>query len=101
VHEVIIPSSNARDLMLDEDVLEAVKRGRFTVRTVDTLEDAVEVLTGRHWSSKRDHMGVRDEVLQALQGLTEVQAIANRAPTPVVARPAALPKAARTHRRTR
>ncbi|HVZ32992.1 MAG TPA: S16 family serine protease, partial [Polyangiaceae bacterium] len=44
---VAIPNSNARHLMLRHDVVEAVAAGRFHVWTLETLDDALELLTGR------------------------------------------------------
>ena len=41
---VIIPSSNARNLMLRADVVAAVEAGRFHIYAVDTVDDALEVL---------------------------------------------------------
>jgi ATP-dependent Lon protease len=44
---VIIPSANAGDLMLRKDVLAACKKGDFHVYAVKTVNEALEVLTGR------------------------------------------------------
>lgn len=43
---VIIPSTNVKDLMLREDVLNAVDEGRFHIWAVDTVDDGIEILTG-------------------------------------------------------
>lgn len=43
---VIIPASNSKHLMLRSDVCEAVKEGKFSVYTVETIDDGIEVLTG-------------------------------------------------------
>jgi ATP-dependent Lon protease len=43
---VIIPKSNAGDLMLREDVVEACKRGDFHIYAVATIHEAIEILTG-------------------------------------------------------
>ncbi len=43
---VIIPMANIRNLMLKEEVFEAVKEGKFNIWAVDTIEDGIEVLTG-------------------------------------------------------
>ena len=43
---VIIPKSNLVHLMLREDVVAAVKRGRFHVYAVETIDEGVEILTG-------------------------------------------------------
>lgn len=43
---VIIPGINARDLMIGAEVLEACEAGRFHIYAVDTIHEALEVLTG-------------------------------------------------------
>ena len=43
---VLIPSENVEDLMLRDDVLEAVAGGRFHIYPVRTIEEGIEVLTG-------------------------------------------------------
>ena len=43
---VIIPASNVEDLMLREDVLEAVGKGQFHVWPVFRVEQGIELLTG-------------------------------------------------------
>jgi predicted ATP-dependent protease len=43
---VVIPASNIQHLMLREDVVEAVRAGRFKVYSVSTVDDALELLTG-------------------------------------------------------
>ena len=43
---VIIPARNTKHLALRRDVVEAVESGQFTVYAVNTVEEAVELLTG-------------------------------------------------------
>ncbi len=43
---VIIPKSNLVHLMLREDVVEAVKRKRFHVYAVATIDEGIEIMTG-------------------------------------------------------
>ena len=43
---VIIPRTNVKDLMLREDIQEAVDEGRFHVYAIDTVDDGIEILTG-------------------------------------------------------
>ena len=43
---VIIPKRNLRHLMLREDVVEAVRQGKFHVWAVDTVDEGIEILTG-------------------------------------------------------
>jgi len=44
---VMIPQSNVKDLMLRKDVVEAVKKGRFHVYPVKTIDEGIEILTGK------------------------------------------------------
>ena len=46
LHGVIIPQSNVRNLMLKQEVLDAVKTGKFHIYPVSTIEEGIEVLTG-------------------------------------------------------
>ncbi len=51
---VIIPASNAGDLQLRVDVVEACEQGRFSVWAVETIHQALEIFTGRpagQWSA--------------------------------------------------
>ncbi|MDR1049079.1 MAG: Lon protease family protein, partial [Synergistaceae bacterium] len=43
---VMIPGRNARHLMLDHEVIEAVRDGKFSIWAVDTIDEGLEVLTG-------------------------------------------------------
>jgi len=43
---VMIPASNAQNLMLKEEILEAAKNGKFSIYTVSTIDEGIEVLTG-------------------------------------------------------
>jgi lon-related putative ATP-dependent protease len=43
---VIIPKSNVQHLMLNEDVVEAVRQGRFHIYPVRTIDEGIEILTG-------------------------------------------------------
>jgi lon-related putative ATP-dependent protease len=43
---VIIPEANVKNLMIREDVVEAVKNGRFNIWAVSTVDEGIELLTG-------------------------------------------------------
>jgi predicted ATP-dependent protease len=43
---VIIPAANVEDLMLREDVIDAVTAGKFHILPVTSIEQGIEVLTG-------------------------------------------------------
>jgi predicted ATP-dependent protease len=46
-HGVVIPASTVSLLMLRDDVVEAAAAGRFALHAVQTVDDALEVLTGQ------------------------------------------------------
>lgn len=43
---VIVPATNAKNLMLREEVVEAVREGRFNVWAIDDVDEGLEILTG-------------------------------------------------------
>lgn len=43
---VMIPKANVKDLMLKDEVVQAVKDGKFHVWAVETIEQGLEILTG-------------------------------------------------------
>ncbi len=51
---VMIPKRNLRNLMLQQEVVEAVTEGKFHVYSVDTIDEGIEVLTGVEAGEKRD-----------------------------------------------
>jgi len=53
---VIIPAVNKRNLMLKQDVIDAVAQGLFSVYTVNSVDETLELLTG-HWAGKADAEG--------------------------------------------
>jgi len=84
VHEVIIPASNARDLMLGEEIVQACEQGLFKVTTVQTIEDALFVLTGERWNGPTSTSpatgGLFARALAALEHLAAVQSLVNMQP---------------------
>ncbi len=45
-HGVIIPKQNVHNLNLNDDVIEAVKKGDFHIYAISTIEEGIEILTG-------------------------------------------------------
>ena len=43
---VMIPETNVRHLMLKDEVVEAVRAGRFHIWSVSTIDQGIEILTG-------------------------------------------------------
>jgi lon-related putative ATP-dependent protease len=51
---VVIPRQNVRNLMLREEVVEAVKQGKFHVYAVSNVDEGIEILTGVEAGEKKD-----------------------------------------------
>lgn len=45
-HGVIIPKRNVKHLMLRQEVVDAVKEGKFFIYPIEKMEDGLEILTG-------------------------------------------------------
>jgi ATP-dependent Lon protease len=45
-HGVIIPFQNVKDLMLKDEVIDAVKENNFNIYPIKTVDEAIELLTG-------------------------------------------------------
>jgi predicted ATP-dependent protease len=43
---VMIPRRNVKHLMLDNEVIEAVRDGKFSIWAIDTVDEGIEILTG-------------------------------------------------------
>jgi predicted ATP-dependent protease len=43
---VLVPAANVHNLMLDDEVVDAVEQGRFHVWAVRTVDEGIEILTG-------------------------------------------------------
>ena len=43
---VLIPALNVGDLMLDEEIVEAAREGKFSIYPVSRVEEGIELLTG-------------------------------------------------------
>ncbi len=50
---VMIPESNVQNLMLKEEVVDAVKAGQFNIYSVKTIDEGIEVLTGTKAGERR------------------------------------------------
>jgi ATP-dependent Lon protease len=63
---VLIPERNVGDLMLEEDVVEAVRRGKFHIYAVKTVEEGLEILTGMTCGKRLKSGGYRKGTLNRL-----------------------------------
>jgi len=51
---VIIPKQNLRNLMLRQEVVDAVKQGKFHIYAVSTVDEGMEILTGVEAGMKKE-----------------------------------------------
>lgn len=51
---VMIPESNVQNLMLKEEVTDAVKEGKFNIYSAKTIDEGIEFLTGTKAGGRRD-----------------------------------------------
>ena len=56
---VMIPDSNVQNLMLKEEVVDAVKEGKFNVYSVKTIDEGIEVLTGTKAGERQSRWNLR------------------------------------------
>jgi len=49
----MVPAANVQNLMLDDEVVEAARDGRFHVWGVRTIDEGIEILTGRRAGRRR------------------------------------------------
>lgn len=53
-HGVIIPRKNVKNLMLNNEVVDAVRGGKFSIYPIDFVEEGLEILTGMPAGEQRD-----------------------------------------------
>lgn len=67
---VIIPQQNVKNLMLEDEIREAVKKGDFHIYAINTIEEGMEILTEKSWDEiynmvskklKKLHMSSKDD----------------------------------------
>lgn len=77
---VLIPKSNVKNLMLRDDVLASVREGRFHVWPVETIDEGIEILTGKP-AGERNEKGEypQGSVNRAVQ--KRIRQLANRVQT--------------------
>ena len=75
---VIIPKRNLKDLLLKDDVIDAVKKGKFHIWAIDTIDEGIEILTGikagKLINGKWEKNTIYEKVYNRLKELYEVSA---------------------------
>jgi len=65
---VMIPDANVKDLMLRDEVVDAVKAGRFHIWAVKTIDEGIEILTGVKAGARRKDGTYPPESINGLAG---------------------------------
>ena len=75
-HGVIIPESNVKNLMLKEEVVDAMRDGKFSVYPVKTIDEGIETLTGVPAGERIDDEwtpgSINDKVQKRLNELAQI-----------------------------
>ncbi|MCR4430429.1 MAG: hypothetical protein NUV45_05335 [Tepidanaerobacteraceae bacterium] len=66
---VVIPCQNVDNLMLKPEVVEAVEQGRFHIYSVQTIDDAIEIMTGM--SAEKFHAKVMESLAKMAETARE------------------------------
>ena len=83
---VMIPKTNERHLMLNDEVVEAVREGQFHIWSVETIDQGIEILTGMPAGKRGKNKkfgkgtlyGLVDEKLRNMSELLKKQAERSR-----------------------
>jgi len=67
IQGVIIPIQNVKDLMLREDVIEAVKKKEFHIYPIERVEEGIEILTGVTAGTKSEKGYTKDSIFDLVE----------------------------------
>lgn len=70
---VLIPRSNMDNLMLRDDVVEAVRQGKFHVYTMDSVDDALGLLLAEPGSPAPTREAIDNAMISRLRELNEIR----------------------------
>ncbi|NDJ87195.1 MAG: AAA family ATPase, partial [Chloroflexi bacterium] len=56
---VIIPRANRHNLMLNDEVVRAVERGEFSIYAIETVDEGISLLTGKHPAAVHEAVDTR------------------------------------------
>jgi len=62
---VMMPASNVKNLMLKEEVVEAVRAGKFHIYSAQTIDEGIEILTGAKAGKRLDDGTFEEETVNA------------------------------------
>ncbi|MDH3662355.1 MAG: AAA family ATPase [Alphaproteobacteria bacterium] len=75
---VLIPPANVKNLMLEPDVVEAARAGKFRIHAVKTVDQGIEILTGvpagvRGADGRYPEGSINDRVERRIRGFAEAR----------------------------
>ncbi|MBZ4662335.1 MAG: peptidase [Caloramator sp.] len=73
---VIIPESNLDDLVLDDDIIEAVKQNMFSIYTVTNVEDCFDIMLEPTFKKGRKNKNfdlIEEKILKRIEKLKEIK----------------------------
>lgn len=70
IEGVIVPQRNYDNLILSDEVLDSVEKGEFHIYTVDSVDDAIEVLTGIE--ADRFHRLVKEKIKELHKRISQI-----------------------------
>ncbi|WP_027308210.1 Lon protease family protein [Caloramator sp. ALD01] len=73
---VIIPESNLDDLVLDDDIIEAVKENMFSIYTVTNVEDCFDIMLEPTFKKGRKNKNfdlIEEKILKRIEKLKEIK----------------------------
>jgi lon-related putative ATP-dependent protease len=71
---VVVPSRNVKNLMLKQEIIDAVSEGKFTIYAIEKMEEGLEILTGVQPGEMREDGTYPENTLNQLimKRLTEI-----------------------------
>jgi predicted ATP-dependent protease len=79
-HGAIIPKRNVKNLMLKQEIVDAVKEGKFTIYAIERVEEGLEILTGMTVGDMAEDGSYPDNTLNDLvvKRLTELSDVLDK-----------------------
>ncbi len=60
---VIIPHHNVRNLMLNQEIVDAVEKGMFHIYPITTIDEGIEILTGVKYGEYKEDIGFEKDTI--------------------------------------
>jgi predicted ATP-dependent protease len=71
-HGAVIPASNVKHLMLKQEVVDAIKDGKFHIYPVSTIDEGIEVLTAPRRQAREERQIPREQLTASFRTVSLV-----------------------------